>query len=98
MAELVREAGHVYARTTQQTAAVVPLGDPMSFHPSCHFLAPDFWDRFEASKAVGVFYFWGHSYEMTTERMWQEFESMIAYINNDPASVWCDVAEVVSSV
>lgn len=95
--ELVREAGHVYARTTLQTAAVVPFSDPMTLHPSCHFLAPDFWEHYEASKAVGVFYFWGHSYEMTTEGMWHDFESMVARITNDPASVWCDVVEVVSS-
>jgi peptidoglycan/xylan/chitin deacetylase (PgdA/CDA1 family) len=96
VAELVREAGHAYARTTQQTESVFPLTDPMTLRTSCHFLAPDFWHRYKASRATGLFYFWGHSYEMTTEAMWRDFESTIARITHDEDSVWCDVADVVS--
>lgn len=68
IAELVREAGHIYARTTQQAAKIMPFSDPLNLHSSCHFLAPDFW---------------GHSFEMTTEVMWNDFECMVARITSD---------------
>ena len=40
--ELLREAGHVYARTTVNVEQCFPPQDAMAFHPNCHFLAPDF--------------------------------------------------------
>ena len=60
----VREAGHVYARTTGSVEQPYPPDNPMAFHPCCHFLAPDLWSRYEKAKEGGVFYFWGHSYEL----------------------------------
>ena len=75
----VREAGHVYARTTLNVPLPFPPENAMAFHPCCHFLAPDFWARYENAKPGGVFYFWGHSYEMITEAMWTEFENMRAF-------------------
>jgi peptidoglycan/xylan/chitin deacetylase (PgdA/CDA1 family) len=87
----VREAGHVYARTAGSADHPFPPQDPMAFHPTCHFLAPDFWERYERAREHGVFYFWGHAYEMTTEAMWTAFEATIAAISADPASRWRDV-------
>jgi peptidoglycan/xylan/chitin deacetylase (PgdA/CDA1 family) len=88
----VRDAGHVYARTTGNADHPFPPVDPMAFHPSCHFLAPDFWTRYEKARAGGVFYFWGHAYEMTTEAMWMAFEDMIAGVSADPGARWGDIA------
>jgi peptidoglycan/xylan/chitin deacetylase (PgdA/CDA1 family) len=77
--QLVREAGHLYARTCEETSPVWPPKDAMSFGPSCHFLAADFWARFERVRATGgVFYFWGHSYEFLTEDDWSAFDDKIA--------------------
>ena len=53
--ELLREAGHVYARTTVNVEQCFPPQDAMAFHPNCHFLAPDFWERYERARACGVF-------------------------------------------
>ena len=92
--ELVREAGHAYARTVRNVAQPFPPDDAMAFHPCCHFLAPDLWSRYEAARAGGVFYFWGHSYEIITENMWTGFEDMIRRISTDPGSVWGDVADL----
>ena len=89
---LVREAGHVYARTTLNVACPFPPENAMAFHPCCHFLAPDLWARYEAAKSCGVFYFWGHSYEITTEAMWTAFEALIERISSDPHARWGDVA------
>ncbi|BBO80649.1 hypothetical protein DSCO28_12150 [Desulfosarcina ovata subsp. sediminis] len=91
---LVREAGHVYARTVDSTADAFPPADPMAFHPSCHFLAPDFWQRYDEAKRCGVFYFWGHSYELVDETLWQTLEALFARIRADPDSRWGDLSEL----
>lgn len=88
----VREAGHVYARTVGSADQCFPPRDPMAFHPSCHFLAPDFRTRYEKAREGGVFYFWGHAYEMTTQAMWRAFEETIARISADPAARWGEIA------
>jgi peptidoglycan/xylan/chitin deacetylase (PgdA/CDA1 family) len=90
----VREAGHVYARTTGSAEHPFPPLDAMAFHPSCHVLAPDFWSRYETARAGGVFYFWGHAYELTTEAMWTAFEDTIAGISADPRARWGDVGDL----
>ncbi len=90
----VREAGHVYARTTLNVAHPYPPENAMAFHPCSHFLEPDIWSRYENAREGGVFYFWGHSYEMTTEIMWTEFEDMLNRISADPKSRWADVADL----
>lgn len=89
----VRETGHVYARTVKNVDQVFPPEDPMAFHSNCHFLAPDFWARFERVQAAGapVFYFWGHSYEILTEADWQKFEAQIARLSATPGIAWADL-------
>jgi peptidoglycan/xylan/chitin deacetylase (PgdA/CDA1 family) len=74
---LVREAGHLYARAVESTRSVFPPADAMDFRASCHFLAPNFWEEFEAARANGVFYLWGHSYELMTEDDWIAFDDKI---------------------
>lgn len=90
----VRKAGHMYARTTQSVGKPFPPENPMAFHPSCHFLAANFWSRYEKAKECGVFYFWGHAYELISEPMWAAFEEMIAGINADPETRWGNVADL----
>jgi len=92
--ELVREAGHIYARTAMSCDCPWPPENAMAFHPSCHFLAPDFWPRYEQAKKRGVFYFWGHSYEMTGDAMWIDFEKIIERISADRESCWGEVADL----
>lgn len=86
--EAVLEAGHIYARTTGSVEHPFPPERPMAFHPCCHFLVPDFWTRYEKARSGGVFYFWGHSYEIISEPMWTAFEEMIARITADPDARW----------
>lgn len=72
--EIVREVGHLYARTVQMTDSVYPPKDPMAFHPDCDFKDPDFWRKFESAKQRGdLFYFMGHSYQFVTEQDWSDF-------------------------
>ena len=93
----VREAGHVYARTIEEVGQPFPPADAMAFHPCCHFLAPDFWERYERARTGGVFYFWGHSFEMINDAMWTAFEQTVERISQDPATQWDDVAQLFAS-
>lgn len=61
VAQAVRDAGHAYARTTQVAEAGMEATDTMAMAPSCHFLAPDFWQRCDRARPGGVVWFWGHS-------------------------------------
>lgn len=88
----VRETGHRYARTTRNVEQPFPPADPLEFHPCCHFLAPDFMDRYAKARTGGVFYFWGHSYELVDDAMWSAFEKTIERISADPTAEWGDVA------
>lgn len=90
----VRETGHVYARTVENVELPFPPANPMAFHPCCHALAPDLWTRYEKAKAGGVFYFWGHSYELISDTMWAEFEQTIARISADPDSRWGNLVDL----
>lgn len=94
--ELLRETGHIYARTCRNVADVYPPEDPMAFHPNCHFLVEDFWRRYDAAKAAGceVFYFWGHSYECIDAGMWAAFDTLISRISGDPDTHWADLADL----
>ena len=88
---MVQDAGHVYARMTQE--AVSFRGRPSV--PTCHVLAPDFRERYEAARARGVFHFWGHSYELVDDAMWVAFEATIRGISADPAAEWAEIVDVV---
>lgn len=95
--DTVRAAGHVYARTVENARPCFPPADPMAFHPTVKFNAPDFWDAFEACCATGgVFYFWGHSYELVTPSDWQDFEDKIARLTSDPRTEWADLPALFS--
>ena len=91
---ILRETGHRYARTVGSATRPFPPADPMALHPCCHFLAPDFRARYEAARDGGVFYFWGHSYELVGAAMWADFEAAIARMSEDPLARWFDVAEL----
>ncbi len=95
-AQVVREAGHLYARGTVAQTPCFPPADPMVFNPDCHFMTGDFFDRYEKAKAAGasVFYFWGHSYEMVTEAQWQKFTDQINRLSADPDAVWADLPDL----
>lgn len=94
----VKDAGYLYARTTKNVDGPLKLDDPMELHSHCHFMSPDFWRKYEAVReAGGVFYFWGHSYEMMDEKaLWDEFDAKLARIDADPEAEWIDVIDLFS--
>jgi len=95
-AEVVCEAGHVYARTTKNATPCFPVADPMKFQADCHFHSPAFWELYEKAKisGCGVFYFWGHSFEICTETEWAAFDAQIARISADPAAKWAELPDL----
>jgi peptidoglycan/xylan/chitin deacetylase (PgdA/CDA1 family) len=92
----VRDAGFLYARTTKNVDGKLPLEDPMELHSHCHFMSPDFWRKYDEVRAQdGVFYFWGHSYEMMDDKaLWDEFEAKLAKISADPKAEWIDIIDL----
>lgn len=94
--QAVRDAGFLYARTTKNIDGALPLDDPMELHTHCHFLSPEFWAKYEKVRELdGVFYFWGHSYElMDNLELWGELEYKLARIAGDPKAEWIDVIDL----
>ena len=92
----LREKGFAYGRTTKNTYDVTDCAEPLALASNCHFMAEDFWVRYNKAKETGVFYFWGHSYEMFRyDEMWNHFEAKIRYIAEDPDTEWANVIDIV---
>lgn len=93
--EILREEGFVYGRTCANTDRVVPCEEPLAAATSTHWLNPDFELRLKTAKESGVFYFWGHSYEMKDDpRLWARYEEILRVLSSDPEAVWVDVMEL----
>jgi len=92
----VQAAGFLYARTTRNVDGHLPLDDPMELHTHCEYRSPDFWAKYEKVRELnGVFYFWGHSYElMDNPALWSEMEDKLARISSDPQAEWIDVIDL----
>ena len=88
--EIVREAGHLYARTCKNATPSFPPADQMLLAADCHFLNPRFWELYGQAKSVGspAFYFWGHSYELCSEDDWKNFEEKLRRLQPDPNAEW----------
>ena len=94
---ILREEGFVYGRTCANTDRVLPCGEPLVAATSMHWLNPDFALRLEKARESGVFYFWGHSYEMKDDpRLRERYESIIRDISADPEARWVDVVDLVT--
>ena len=93
---LLAEAGFAYGRTVGNTSDLRTNKNMMVLDSSCHFHNPMFWKIFEDAKDSGVFYFWGHSYEMMEyPTLWERFEEKIKLLSEDPEVEWVDVVDIV---
>ena len=91
----MRKAGFSYGRTTVNVDYVTECEDAMALHTNCHFMDTGFYDRYEKAKKCGVFYFWGHSYEMMDyDKLWEQFELKLKYISEDADAEWANVADI----
>lgn len=98
-AAIVAEAGHTYARICDNQTPCHPAPDRFRQPTDSHFRSPEFWGRYARAKAAGagVFYFWGHSYEMVTGEDWQAFDDLLARLHGDPDAVWADLPDIFAS-
>ena len=95
--KLMHEAGFAYGRTTKYSESVLPCENFMALRSNCHFMNVNFWDIFEKAKPSGVFYFWGHSYEMMEDPvLWQAYEDKLKRFDEDPEVEWINVIDLVS--
>ncbi len=87
-----QDAGYLSCRSTMNgPLSLDDLGDPLVLKTSAHFLAAR--DRIEAewqratNATRGVFYLWGHTYEIVTEADWLAFEETLHTYGRRPG-VW----------
>ena len=93
--EIVQSAGYVWARGGADIGNIISLDNLFELRPSCHFLSENFLKIFyQARDQKGVFFFWGHSYELMTEYMWKEFRKTIEMMATDPDIEWCNISEI----
>lgn len=94
--ELLRRNGFAYGRTTNNRDDVTTNEEPLLLDSNCHYQACDFYRRFEKARETGVFYFWGHSYEMYRyDELWAHFEEKIRFLSEDPDVEWVNVIDLV---
>ena len=94
--KIVRSSGYKWARGNQHHEDTLTPADPFEFHPSCHFLDHDFWDKYDRLKLTnGVFFFWGHSCELISEGMWHDIGEKIKGISLDPDAEWFFLDELI---
>jgi peptidoglycan/xylan/chitin deacetylase (PgdA/CDA1 family) len=94
------EAGHLSCRTT--TAAPLSLddiGNPFAMSPCGHFLmSPEridaAWNR-AAATPRGVFYIWGHSYELPGETEWASYENLLVKYSRRPEAWYASQGDLL---
>jgi peptidoglycan/xylan/chitin deacetylase (PgdA/CDA1 family) len=88
----VRAAGYLSGRTTRNgNGSVTGYAEPLALVTDAHFLAPPerlakAWER-AAAQPGGVFYLWGHSYEVASATDWEKFDALLARYGRK-AGVW----------
>jgi len=92
--QFIEQTGHRFARDAHELTGVKPGSEFRLVQPHCHFTAPDFWGQFEKAKQdSGYFFFWGHSYEMVSEAMWNAIDDVYARISGDQQCCWVTLGE-----
>lgn len=93
----LRQAGFAYARTTKNVDNFLSDNpEPLTLAANCHYLdTRRFWSCYKSARERGgVFYFWGHSYEMMEyDGSWNYMESCLRYIADDPDAEWITVED-----
>jgi peptidoglycan/xylan/chitin deacetylase (PgdA/CDA1 family) len=91
----VRSAGYIWARGGGPEDDRFPPANSYAFRPHCRFNDGGFMEKYERAKQTGgVFFFWGHSYELIDDAIWERLESMIRRISSDPDARWSSVSDL----
>ncbi len=91
---ILAEENFIYGRTVSRgfnSGRANPLTTPVN----CHYLDCDFFDCLAKAKKDGVFYFWGHSYEMKDNPdLIARYDKIIQTISADPEAEWVNVVDL----
>jgi len=91
----LRQAGFAYGRTCETMDFVTDARDAMTLPSTCHVQNSWFYQKYEAARTCGIFYFWGHSYELLEdEKLWEQLEMKLRYIGEDPDAEWVSVVDI----
>ena len=76
------------------------ISEIMNIATNCHFMSRDFLSLYEQAKAgCGLFYFWGHTYEMLDyDKLYDQLDQKIKYISEDAEAEWVDVVELAAEL
>jgi len=95
-----QEAGYLSGRSTNAGAlSLDDLGNPLAMKTDGHFLMPR--DRIEtawnraAGMQRGVFYIWGHSYELPKDADWTAFEEWLGNFGRRPEAWYASQGDLL---
>lgn len=95
VAAAVADAGYIWARGAEERDESFPPAEVFAFHPNCRFSDDKFMQKYKhAKESGGVFFFWGHSYELVDEEMWERFENIIERLSFDPDAEWAFASDL----
>ncbi len=96
----LKAAGFTYARGTGRSTELTENREIMNISTNCHFMSRDFLSLYEQAKAgCGLFYFWGHTYEMLDyDKLYDQLDQKIKYISEDAEAEWVDVVELAAEL
>lgn len=87
----VREAGYLSGRSTRNGGeSITGYAEPLALVTDAHFLAradriEQAWQR-ASTQPGGVFYLWGHSYEIRNDADWGKFDAQLARYGRQPGA------------
>ncbi len=94
------EAGYLSGRTTNTgSLSLDDLGNPLAMKTDGHFLMPSArieaaWNR-AAETQRGIFYIWGHSYELPKETDWAAFEDLLGKFGRRPEAWYASQGDLL---
>ncbi len=85
---IMKTCGIVYSRTVNSVPNFKMPTDFMRWNPSCHHNAAEdtvtrFLSTIDSKDRAHLLYIWGHSFEFTSEELWEKFENSIKRLAND---------------
>lgn len=87
--EVIEASGHRFARHADGLGGITTGASFALVKPHCYFTDENFRELYDAAKQdESYFFFWGHSYELVSEQMWDALERLMEQISGDPESTW----------
>lgn len=91
--------GFEYARTSQERYSYIPPREPFHWAAGAYHIMPGFWqfadEFFFTEEELALCQIVGHSYDLDTERLWQQMEALLKRVAEDPDTVSMTNLELV---